>query len=82
MNSEPPPKPMPMGNGSSLIIKVRKNCTALRHRESLFIYTRYDIDLPSKPRKHFSGTNQGDMFENVPLPSAAALWTKDWGFGL
>ena len=54
----------------------------MRHRESLFIYTRDDIDLPSKPRKHFSGTNQGETFENVPLPSAAALWTKDWGFGL
>ena len=57
--------------------KNTRSFTGLKHVENLYVFTKTDIDLPGKPKKHFAGTNQGETFENVALPALATLWHED-----
>lgn len=54
-----------------------RSFTGLKHMENLFVFTKSDIDLPSKSKKHFTGTNQGETFENVHLPALSGLWSSE-----
>jgi hypothetical protein len=57
--------------------KNTRSFTGLNHMEILHVFTKTDIDLPSKAKRHFAGTNQGQTFENVLLPGLGDLWTLE-----
>ena len=57
-----------------MVLPARRFPLGLRHVENLYLYTRHDIELHGKPKKHFRGTNQGSTYENVMLPLPSSTW--------
>ena len=55
--------------------RATRGFSSLKHTETLYILTKKNIDLPVKQKAHFPGTNQGETFENVILPTATSMWS-------
>ena len=52
----------------------RRGAASLRHGERCLLVTHSKPNMPTRKRKHFTGTNRGDAVVGVPALSVEAMW--------
>ena len=60
-------------------LRARKGCirgmNAIDQTEFMIIVAKESLDdIPSRPRKYFGGTNQGNVLINLKVPTCDELW--------
>jgi hypothetical protein len=58
--------------------KARSPTLGVKQMEMAHILTHNKICLPERPRKHYPGTNCGDVLADVKVPPPEAVWQLTW----